>query len=447
MVVKIIQPGGQPQGAWKTMSLPLMKTVFSAGVLSLAILVGSAVDASAESVAARENLQKLINTRACPGCDLADLNLTRLDLSATNLQGADLSRSRMHLTNLAGANLQKSDLRGAQFGGADLGDADLRGADLRGANLDGAYLAGAQLDGDFVSARSYADLGVETAQEVYVEDPVKPKKIPETGEVKLAERRDLAEPPPELAEPRQSPERQVTEAKQVEKPVAVAMPSSAPPEVPEVKKVQPPAPVERAATDKPVAPATPATPATPAIPVSPAAPVAPVVSEGVAVLPPSAKESVAQQAPTQVALPQPESASGEQKPAVADDLQPATGEVPPGVALALDKGRRDALDRLLDSKVCTGCSLDGVDLGGRNLKKADLERADLRGANLAKANLEGANLKGAVLVDADLSGANLQGADFYRADLSGADLSGARLEEAMFDSAVLEGTTGFSPAP
>ncbi|HSL39291.1 MAG TPA: pentapeptide repeat-containing protein, partial [Desulforhopalus sp.] len=73
------------------MSLPSMKTVFSAGVLSLAIVVGGAVDASAESVAARENLQKLINTRACPGCDLADLNLTRLDLSATNLQGADLS--------------------------------------------------------------------------------------------------------------------------------------------------------------------------------------------------------------------------------------------------------------------------------------------------------------------------------------------------------------------
>jgi uncharacterized protein YjbI with pentapeptide repeats len=442
MAVKIIQPGGQPQGAWKTMSLPSMKTVFSAGVLSLAILVGGAVDASAESVAARENLQKLINTRACPGCDLADLNLTRLDLSATNLQGADLSRSRMHLTNLAGANLQKSDLRGAQFGGADLGDADLRGADLRGANLDGAYLAGAQLDGDFVSARSYADLGVETAQEVYVEDPVKPKKVPETGEVNLAERRDLAEPPPELAEARQTMVGQVTEAKQEETPAPVTMPPTAPPKVPAVKKIQPPAPVERAAADKPVAPAT------PAIPVTPAAPVVPAVSEGEAVLPPSAQESVAQQAPTaQVALPQPESAPGEQKPARADELQSAPDEVPPGVALALDKGRRDALDRLLDSKVCTGCPLDGVDLSGRNLKKADLERADLRGANLAKANLEGANLKGAVLVDADLREANLQGADFYRADLSGADLSGARLEEAMFDSAVLKGTTGFSPAP
>jgi uncharacterized protein YjbI with pentapeptide repeats len=414
MAVKIIQPGGQPQGAWKTMSLPSMKTVFSAGVFSLAIWIGGAVDASAESVAARENLQKLINTRACPGCDLADLNLTRLDLSATNLQGADLSRSRMHLTNLAGANLQKSDLRGAQFGGADLGGADLRGADLRGASLDGAYLAGAQLDGDFVSARSYADLGVETAQEVYVEDPVKPKKVPETGELNLAERRDLAEPPPELAESRQTPVGQVTQAKQEEIPAPVTMPPSAPPKVPVVKKIQPPAPVERAAADKPVAPAT------PAIPVTPAAP---------------------------VAVPQPESAPGEQKPARADELQSAPEEVPPGVALALDKGRRDALDRLLDSKVCTGCPLDGVDLSGRNLKKADLERADLRGANLAKANLEGANLKGAVLVDADLREANLQGADFYRADLSGADLSGARLEEAMFDSAVVKGTTGFSPAP
>ena len=56
-------------------------------------------------------------------------------------------------------------------------------------------------------------------------------------------------------------------------------------------------------------------------------------------------------------------------------------------------------------------------LEGADLRGACLERANLRGANLCMANLERANFR-----RADLEGANLEGANLCRADLEGADL-------------------------
>ena len=47
-----------------------------------------------------------------------------------------------------------------------------------------------------------------------------------------------------------------------------------------------------------------------------------------------------------------------------------------------------------------------ANLGGANLRKANLREADLGGANLRKANLRKANLR-----EADLGGANLRKAD------------------------------------
>src|SRR3990167_5169723 len=57
-----------------------------------------------------------------------------------------------------------------------------------------------------------------------------------------------------------------------------------------------------------------------------------------------------------------------------------------------------------------------ANLGGANLRNADLWDADLRGANLRSADLR----------DADLRGANLGGANLRNADLWGANLRGAK---------------------
>ena len=72
-------------------------------------------------------------------------------------------------------------------------------------------------------------------------------------------------------------------------------------------------------------------------------------------------------------------------------------------------------------------SLGHVDLSGLNLEGADLSGLNLIRANLSGANLEGADLSGAFLRYANLSGANLEGANIEGADLFDADLIGVKI--------------------
>ncbi len=93
--------------------------------------------------------------------------------------------------------------------------------------------------------------------------------------------------------------------------------------------------------------------------------------------------------------------------------------------------------------------LDGADLAGANLRRADLSNADLVAADLASANLERANLSDAdlnlaYLGNADLRAAILRGADLRNAylpdaDLRGANLAGASLERGYLDGALFGG--------
>ena len=90
--------------------------------------------------------------------------------------------------------------------------------------------------------------------------------------------------------------------------------------------------------------------------------------------------------------------------------------------------------------------LEGVDLSGAILARADFTAADLANANLEgarlyraklpNANLEGADLTNARLTRADLSntrlvGVNFAGASFKDTDITGADLRGAQLAGAL----------------
>ena len=83
---------------------------------------------------------------------------------------------------------------------------------------------------------------------------------------------------------------------------------------------------------------------------------------------------------------------------------------------------------------CDGWEDMKADLGGANLREADLRGADLGGADLREANLREADLRGADLGGADLREANLRGAD-----LGGADLREANLREADLRGANLRG--------
>lgn len=104
------------------------------------------------------------------------------------------------------------------------------------------------------------------------------------------------------------------------------------------------------------------------------------------------------------------------------------------------------LERLVKSRSCPGCDLQGADLSAVNLRNANLAGANLAGANLNLADLTAANLSNAVL-----TGASLAWTTFTDATLEGADLSqskfegGERLGQALsFEKATLpDGTIAF----
>jgi uncharacterized protein YjbI with pentapeptide repeats len=89
------------------------------------------------------NVDKLIETKSCPECDLSDANLSGANLSGailflTNLSDADLTNANLYGADLQAANLTEANLTGADLTGADLAETDLTGANLEGAILDGA---------------------------------------------------------------------------------------------------------------------------------------------------------------------------------------------------------------------------------------------------------------------------------------------------------------------
>ncbi|MFN5193841.1 MAG: pentapeptide repeat-containing protein [Cyanobacteriota bacterium] len=103
--------------------------LFSLALAGLPLLV--AAGRAAEPAA----LVRLLESRSCAGCGLADADLVHADLRDADLRGARLARA-----NLGGARLD-----GARLGGADLSFTSLRGASLRGADLRGARLEGTDL--------------------------------------------------------------------------------------------------------------------------------------------------------------------------------------------------------------------------------------------------------------------------------------------------------------
>lgn len=376
------------------------------------------------SVTAKENLETLIKTRSCQGCDLSGLNFNRMDLSAVNLEGADLSLSTFFLTNLAGANLQDSKLNGAKFGGADLGDSDLRGADLRGASIESAYLGGAQLTGEMVTTKPYESVGVEDVEkEVYREDQTLSKKTDGPGEVKVGKRRDLGEAPPSIEQP--VAEKTVTVA---EHPVKIYRPQA-----PMEKKVSPVKDVVIVEEIPEIAEPEKVVNTSERIPVKVATPV--VVSK---------EESSKMSNPksTSANVVETKKTTG-----ISEKISSVSPLPNSAQKLAMSKSKRDNMSKLLDKNRCYGCDLSGLDFSGENLDGADLEKANLSNCNLSKADLEGANLKGANLRGALLVKADLDDADFYNADLRGADLTGAKQKKTMFDGAKLDGAKGIAAGP
>ena len=104
--------------------------------------VQSTVTKDAEAQVDQNNINTLIKSNSCEGCDLSDA-----DLSGADLSGADLNDAKLNYANLTGADLTGADLSSANCPGAIFTEADLTGADLTGAVLIAADLSGATLTG------------------------------------------------------------------------------------------------------------------------------------------------------------------------------------------------------------------------------------------------------------------------------------------------------------
>jgi uncharacterized protein YjbI with pentapeptide repeats len=104
------------------------------------------------SAQAQQNKEKLLKTRACPGCDLKYVDLKEAQLNEVNLEGANLMGTHLEGASLNNANLNNADMQRAKMQGISLSGqrttlikANVKNADLGGASIDRADLTGAKL--------------------------------------------------------------------------------------------------------------------------------------------------------------------------------------------------------------------------------------------------------------------------------------------------------------
>lgn len=373
---------------------------------------------SAPSVTVQANLEQLIKTRSCRGCDLAGLDFKRMDLSGVDLEGADLSSGKFYLTNLAGANLKNTKLNGAIFGGADLGEADLRGADLEGASLDSAYLGETLLDGDSTEMASEEVVSTSAESQTMQDTSIAGGPEKTTEMIDSSSETLIPEPPPAKSEfpvtdkKVDSPENSEVAAKDTEKNIITGEQEKTIEDNVSEKSAFGQSTIEKAGGSV-------------------------QKTTGDELTEPEVAEMTNQSEPVA------EVADLIVKEESQDDGNTLTSDDEFGEDLLMANIKKANLVRLLDDKRCFGCDLSGLNISNKNLKGADLEKADLSGCNLEGTKLDGANLKDALLQGANLRDASLQKADLYKADLTDADLTNAKVKGAMLDGAKISEAIGF----
>ena len=125
-------------------------------ILTAVMLIQAALPHSAQ---ATDDWVMLLQSKKCPECSLADVDLVHADLrdadlsgaklqranlSQAKLDGANLSHADLSFTSLRGASLRGTNLTGAMFYGTDLRDCDLTGAELDANALEEAHWRGAK---------------------------------------------------------------------------------------------------------------------------------------------------------------------------------------------------------------------------------------------------------------------------------------------------------------
>jgi uncharacterized protein YjbI with pentapeptide repeats len=128
--------------------------------------------ASSAVAANPEQVQELITTGQCPGCDLAgadligahligadlrNANLTGANLSHANLEGADLTGANLTRANLTKTYLTNASMAKATLSHADMTSAIAYNADISRAVLDNITIVNAELFGTPINVGSDTD--------------------------------------------------------------------------------------------------------------------------------------------------------------------------------------------------------------------------------------------------------------------------------------------------
>src|SRR5919202_5162833 len=79
--------------------------------------------------AKQTNVEQILKTKRCPGCDLSGLNLSGVDLSGADFRNTNLSRA-----NLKNTKLKDAKMSGARLNNTNLTHTDLDGADFKGSD-------------------------------------------------------------------------------------------------------------------------------------------------------------------------------------------------------------------------------------------------------------------------------------------------------------------------
>lgn len=114
------------------------------------------------------DLKRLIETNECPGCDLREADLRRLNLTGANLEGANLREANFFYAILDGANLSGADLRDTNFASVRAVAIISDVLDSEGRNLIvPAQFVGADFEGALLN---YADFSDALMEEVNFQD-------------------------------------------------------------------------------------------------------------------------------------------------------------------------------------------------------------------------------------------------------------------------------------
>ena len=155
------------------MVLEITQWLRQCGKISVALVAGTAFICSllhspSAQALDEDDLKRLIETGDCPGCNLEEADLRRLDLTGANLEGANLKDANLFYTILDGANLSGADMSFTNLAYVraltiviDEPDSDGQNltipAQFVGANLEGSLLNYADFSGAVMEQTNFQD--------------------------------------------------------------------------------------------------------------------------------------------------------------------------------------------------------------------------------------------------------------------------------------------------